>query len=270
MMHTVSRLLIAALCLALLACGTSPGGRPNERASRNAEAAKTQVALGVGYLERGNFEESLTRFERAIKFDPSSADAHTGLGLLYERIDNLKNAESAYRRAAKLNPKRGDLRNNLGQFLCRTGRMEESQAEFEAALEDPFYKTPEVAAANAGRCAELAGDYANAERYLRVALDRNPNAHSVMIPMAKVLYKRGEHMRARAFVQRYESSDQPINEDMLVLAEQIERKLGATQQADQYAARRAKEFPNRSEETPAPVSTEPESAKEAEQSSEPR
>jgi type IV pilus assembly protein PilF len=41
----------------------------------------------------------------------------------------------------------------MGAFLCRLGRFPDAEKYFLRAVEDPFYKTPAAALANAGVCA---------------------------------------------------------------------------------------------------------------------
>ncbi len=244
-MKQVTVILMAFALLLCVGC-TSSGGSQNpalktERA--RADAGRTQVALGFGYLDRGDNEEALLRFERALSFDKNSYDAQTGLGVLFERIGRTDQAETAYRRAVKLAPARGALRNNLGQFLCRQARYPDASKEFALALEDPFYQTPAVAAANAGSCARLSGDYAESERFLRIAIERDPKSVEVFMPMAAVLLQRGQALKARAYIQRYEDSELPETEEFLVLAIRIEEKLNDLKNAQAYKQKLIEQFP---------------------------
>lgn len=236
-------LMGACLVLAALGgCGAQMS-RPESNAGRKA-AAETQVTLGVGYMQKGRMELALERFERALKFDPQSALAHTSIGVLYEQIGNAELAEKSYRRAAALTPKKGGVRNNLGQFLCRSGEFEEADKEFQLALADPFYSTPEAAAANAGKCARAAGNLPGAERYLREALRRKPNFIEAFLPMAELLAARGEHLNARAYIQRYESAQLPQTAEFLGLAVQVEEKLGDRMNAQSYRERLLTTYPD--------------------------
>jgi type IV pilus assembly protein PilF len=231
------------MSFALLACAQS-GGRsgPSTDAGKR-EAAVTQVQLGVGYLEKNRLEDALMRFNRALEFDPRSADAYTGLGVLHEKIDRPDLAEQHYRKAAELAPKRGAVRNNLGQFLCRHGKFEESSGEFTAALDDPFYSTPEVAAVNAGKCAKLAGQTDRAERFLRLALERKPQLQEALLPLAEIAFERGEFLRARAFIQRHEAAQLPETAEFLALAIAVEQKLGDQRSIESYQQRLIERFP---------------------------
>jgi type IV pilus assembly protein PilF len=229
--------------VALYGCASTGGTTPTTATERTA-AAETQVDLGVGYLQQGRTELALERFQKALAFNPKSANAHTSLGVLYERIKQPDLAEKSYRRAAALEPKKGGVHNNLGQFLCRTGGFDEADKEFKLALTDPFYTTPAVAAANAGKCARAAGNMDAAEQYLRKALELKPDFTEAFLPLADMLYTRGQAMNARAFLQRYESSGLPQNAEFLKLAGNVEAKLGDSASAAGYRERLESQFPD--------------------------
>jgi type IV pilus assembly protein PilF len=230
--------------LVLSACATDGDDVTPRSEAERARAAETQVSLGVGYLEKGRNELALERFQKALEFNPKAASAHTSMGVLYEGIQRNDLAEKSYKRAAELEPKKGGVHNNYGQFLCRIGRFDEADKEFIQALDDPFYATPAVAATNAGKCARAAGKVEAAERYLRMALQRDPNAVEVYLPLAGLLQARGQSMNARAFLQRHEASGLPQNAEYLKLAVAVETKLGDVKAAAAFRDRLENEFPN--------------------------
>lgn len=241
-------ILLAAIALTfavqLTGCATGgpDDGTPQSISERNS-AAETQVNLGVGYMQRGHTELALERFERALRFNSKSAIAYSSMGVLYEQIARPDLAEKNYRRATELEPRKGNVRNNFGQFLCRIGRYDEADAEFKAALDDPFYHTPALAASNAGKCARAAGRLEAAEKYLRLALVKNPNTTEAFLPLASLLFARGQSMNARAFLQRHEASGLAQDAEFLKLAARVEEKLGDAKAAAAYRERLINEFP---------------------------
>jgi len=165
-------------------------------------------------------------------------------------LGNAKSAEQHYARAAELAPKSGDTNNNYGRFLCATGRSSEAQKYFARAMEDPFYKTPGILYSNAGMCLADHGSDAQlsqAEDYLRKALEADPNNALALYYIAKVLYTKNDFFHARAFVQRFETLGKP-DPAALLLARNIEVKLGHADSAKDYAQRLHKDFPD-SEQT---------------------
>lgn len=244
------RALVAsiALCVGLAACaGTSAPRSGGE--SPNARAANDNVALAQEYIRNGQYEIAMGRLEQALRLDPRSANAHTMMGLLNERIGRSERAGVSYRRAAQLEPDKGDFANNYGAWLCRNGQPSESLDWFEKALEDPFYRTPDLALSNAGRCARQAGEVGRADGLLRRALEANPRNTTVLSELARLQFDQGDFLRARAFIQRRESAG-TVDPETLELAARIEERLGDMDAANRYRTRLVNEFPEFRPSTP--------------------
>ncbi|MGE4072858.1 MAG: type IV pilus biogenesis/stability protein PilW [Lysobacterales bacterium] len=236
-------LLIVAMLVALGACaGAGGNGYAGSKSDKTKRAAELQVQLAQEYLKRGNLEVARDKLARALELDPYSAQAHTVSGFLNETISDFVQAELHYRRAVEIKPKDGDMSNNFASFLCRRGRYPEAEAMFRQALSDPYYKTPEVALANAGICAKDGGNLELAETYLRDALARKADYPGALLPMASVLHARGDFLKARAFMQRYDAA-QPASPEALYLGYQIETALGDKRSAEDYRRRLTSSFP---------------------------
>ena len=252
MLRRVLRVSCAVgLCALLGACQTSGNTRLGEtRAEKDQDAVDTRVALGKAYMQQGKYELAQENLLKALERNPNSVDAHTVLAVLSERLGNPKAAEQHYARAADLAPKSGDTNNNYGQFLCGTGRYDEAQKYYARAMEDPFYKTPGILYTNAGTClADHGGDaqLGQAEKYLRQALEVEPSNTLALYYIARVLYTKNDFFHARAFIQRFEALGKP-DPAALLLARNIEVKLGHAESAKDYAQRLRKDFPD-SEQT---------------------
>ena len=237
------RIALLVLILVITACTTA--GREDEEA-HNRKAAETNTALGQGYMQREQYEIALEKLKKAIAYDKTYAPAHTVLAVLYETIGDLEQAEKEYAAAVKYDPGDGDINNNYGAFLCRADKGEIAGQYFLTAVEDPFYKTPEIAYANAGTCLLGQGDLDKAAVFLRQSLGYNEKLPSALISMADVSYQTGNYMRARAFLQRYGSVG-AWNEDSLLLGYQIESKLGDDESANRYRRELLERFPNSSQ-----------------------
>ncbi|MGA9333815.1 MAG: type IV pilus biogenesis/stability protein PilW, partial [Rudaea sp.] len=207
--------------------------------------ARVRMELGQRYMQEGKLELALDNLQKALQYDDNLVDAHTVIAVLYEKIGNIKAAEQHYARAVELAPKSGDANNNYGVFLCAEGKYAEAQKYFSAAMHDPFYKTPDVLLTNAGTClVDHAGasNYDEAERDFRSALDANPKNAAALFYMAKLLYLKNDFFHARAFIQRFESLGKP-DPAALLLARNIETRLGHADAARDYAQRLRKDFP---------------------------
>ena len=229
---------VLAVLLVVAACaGSQEASKVDER-----KAAETNAALGRQYMDRGQYEIALEKLKRSVSYDHTYAPAHTLLGVLYETIGELDDAEDEFRLAVKYDPADGDVNNNLGAFLCRNGKGGSADPYFLAAVEDPFYATPEIAMANAGSCALARGELDKAESYLRQSLENDNKMGAALLPMSEVSYRKGSYLRARAFLQRYEAVA-PKNEESLRLGIQIETALGDEPSAEKYRTELRERFP---------------------------
>ena len=245
------RFVALGFCILLASCQTTGHGTLGDsKSQKEQDAVETRVALGKAYMQQGKYELAQENLLKALDRDPNSVDAHTVIAVLYERLGNARAAEQHYARAADLAPKSGDTNNNYGQFLCATGRYDEAQKYYARAMDDPFYKTPGILYSNAGMClADHGGEaqQAQAEKYLRQALEVDPNNALALYYIAKVLYAKNDFFHARAFIQRFETLGKP-DPAALLLARNIEVKLGHADSAKDYAQRLRKDFPD-SEQT---------------------
>ena len=190
----------------------------------------------------GSLDAAEDAAQAALEADAGSAGAHTVLAVVADRRGQAEAAGRHYARAAELAPGEGAMLNNYGAWLCGNGRARESLGWFDRALADRGYGRPAAALANAGECALRAGETARAERYLRAALDLDPEEAVALGAMAQHAFDAGDHMSARAFSQR-RLSVAPASAGALLLASQIEEKLGDKAAAARYVQRLRSEFP---------------------------
>ena len=249
------RAFLAALSLAIVACSheqtVMPPPQPTTAAPKKAktpqESAAIWVQLGQHYLELGKYEIAREDLEKALKFDPKSVDAHTVLATLYDRVGDRTSAEQHYREAAQLAPTAAQANNNYGLYLCKLGKFDEAQKHFDIAKADGFYQSRDIVYLNAGTCILLAnGPKDSAEADFRRALELNPSNGQALYQLASVLYDKNDYFKARAFIQRFDALGQP-SPDALLLARNIEVKLGNSDAARDYAKRLREQFPDASQ-----------------------
>lgn len=240
-----SAMALAGVLAGCVTEGANYGTRPNM-----VEAAQINTQLGVGYLNKGQFDLAQEKLERAVEQDSSNAQAHAKLALVYVQLGNHDQARRQFRRAMSLDDSDPGLLNNYGTFLCERGRIDKDEDDLEdgeeyllKAAQERSYETPELAWANAGECARHLKQYDNAEIYLRRALQLNPNLPAALEQLSRLSFDRGNYLNARAFVQRYEKRTR-AKAEMLWLAAQIERQLNDTVNAERYEKRLRKEFPD--------------------------
>lgn len=205
------------------------------------------VLLAQQRLQTGQIKDAEQLARKAVKAQPTSAQAHTVLGLVLDRKGEAASAGESYRRAAQLAPAHGEMLNNYGVWLCDRGRAAESLAWFDRAAAAPGYATPSAAKGNAGICALAAGQGMRAERDLRAAIVDDPANPLALGALARLAFEAGRLMEARAFSERRLAAAPPTD-DALLLASQIEQKLGDTDAARRYVQKMRRSSPgNRAE-----------------------
>ena len=242
-MRPEARSIVALLALALAACGTTTPRATTSAPGSAPSAAEVQVGLAQGYLRQGRLDIAMDRANRALELEPRLPAAHMMAAIIYQRVGDDESAGRHYARAAELAPRNGDALNNYGTFLCGRQDFDRADALFDRAVKDPFYRTPAVALGNRGSCAVKAGRLDDGERWLRAALEIDPANGDALLALASVSRTRGDDLRARAFVERYFASA-PASPDALLMAIDIEERLGNRRAADEYRSRLRREFPD--------------------------
>lgn len=199
-----------------------------------------------GHLAAGEFARARREASAAVKQDPDSADAHTVLAVALDHTGDAGSAGRHYLRATELAPASGAALGNYGAWLCAQGRAGESLAWFDRAVAAPGYPNRAMALANAGVCAGKAGRDALAERHLRHAIELDPANAVALAALARREFSAGRAFEARAFSERRLAAA-PADPQALLLASQIEQKLGDSAAAARYVARLKMEFPDASE-----------------------
>jgi type IV pilus assembly protein PilF len=232
------------LCLSLAACATS--GQPTGVKARIAAQSNTQ--LGIEYIRQKNYELAKDRLEKALEEEPDYALAHQVTAILYDRIGDSKEAEKHYRTALRLDPGNAEGHNNYGQFLCSHERYEEADKEYLIAAKNPYNKTPQVALLNAGMCMTARHNAAAAEKYYRLALDKDPDFAPALYKMAELNFNAQHYLKARAWLQRYGEVGEQTPQS-LWLGVRTESELGDRNASENYALRLRGKFPQSDEAT---------------------
>ncbi len=229
--------LLSCLTLALMACST-PLEKPNDHAK---ERARAHADLGAAYLQQGRLDVALDEFSLASKIEPGFAAAFNGLGLVHAALGQDALAEFHFKKAIQLEPLNSEAHNNYGSFLCARNRLDDSIAEFLAALKNPLYATPAMAYTNAAVCAIRKNDSLQAEGYLQRALQLDPTASVAAYQMANLQFKRNDAAAAKKTLSQSLLSQ--ANAEMLWLAIQIERVLGDADLVASYALELRQRYP---------------------------
>ncbi|QDA55934.1 type IV pilus biogenesis/stability protein PilW [Thermomonas aquatica] len=215
----------------------APTYEVSDKGRKGAPVAVSQLlANATGLYRAGRMDEAERLARQALKADARSGDAHTLLAAIATARGNAAEAGSHYQQAVAIAPANGAYANNYGTWLCGNGRAAESLDWFDKALADPGYPTPAAALANAGACADSAGQQDRAEAQWRQALALEPGNLPSLSGMAALQFARGQYLEARAFAERWLALA-PTDAEGLQLAARIEQKLGDNLAAERYLSR---------------------------------
>ncbi len=233
-------LIFGWVFMLLTACAqTSGGSKRYQDTDSQAEPenipAMLNVKMGVAYFERNAFDTALEKLKRALNHNPKLAIAHSAIATVYSAMNAKLDAERHYKLSVRYAPNDPTILNNYGTFLCQTGKPEEAVTYYKKTLANPFYKTPETVHENIGVCLMKAENYDGAEQHFRSALSSNPNLTISLYNMVIVTAGKGESMKARAFIQRLEGLT-ALDERVLKVAYQVEKKMGNERAANYYLA----------------------------------
>src|SRR5437762_2942337 len=207
------------------------------------QRAQIKTDLAAGYYERGQFDVALQVLDEAQGLDPNYPKIYNVYGLVYTMLGETQKAEGSFQRGLALAPTDADLRANWGAFLCATGRAREAIPEFEAALRDSLYKSPEIALINAGKCSAVLGENKKADEYFRRALGASPGNSIAAYNLALLAYREvllDDALSSLRPVLRYASP----RAEALYLGMCIERKQGDRQAEVSYMTQLRNRFPD--------------------------
>jgi type IV pilus assembly protein PilF len=246
------RSCITVIVLAmLLGCNTAPKAPepqprvtpPPQQQASPADRARMHTDLAGGYYERAQMDIAIEELNVAVATEPGYAPAYNLYGLVYAVLGDDRKAEQSFERALALAPNDSDVHHNWGWYLCQHKREREALAQFEIAVGNSLYRTPEIALVNAGRCAQTIGEIRLAESYFRRALAAQPGNALASYGVALIAYKEARYDEARKWMRPVMQTTTPPPEAMY-LGLCIERKLGDRQAELSYITQLRNRFPD--------------------------
>jgi len=208
--------------------------------------AQLHTEIAAGFFERGQMDVALQELAEASKLDPTNAKIYNVYGLVYAMIGRDAEAQQNFQRAIELAPNDSEIRQNWGWYLCTHGRAKESIPEFELAVRNPLYKSPDISLINAGKCSVEIGDNKRAEEFFKRALSINPNNTTAAYNLSLLTYRQARLDEARALMKRVMQQATPPP-DALYLGMCIERKLGDRSSEASYVSQLRNRFPESAE-----------------------
>ena len=206
------------------------------------EAAKTRMSLGLTYLQNNNYTQAKKNLDKALEFNPRSADVQFAMAYYYQLVgDNLR-AEEYYETAIDLAPNNGDIANSYGAFKCQNGEYEKAKAYFFDAINNRLYANAAQTYENLALCAQSQGKLDEAIGYFQDALKHQP-ARGKSLFLLSELYTVSEQWElAESTLRKYERVAK-VTPDSLWLAYEIAKGKGELETAKGYGEMMMSLFP---------------------------
>jgi tetratricopeptide (TPR) repeat protein len=156
--------------------------------------------LGTILTQRGQLDEAMAEFQKALEIEPDYEHAHRNLGALLASVGRLDEGIGHLRKALEINPNYSDAHNNLGIALRDQGNIDAAIAEFRKALESNLDNT--AAYNNLATVLLSLGRVDEAVVLYRKALAIDPQMAEFHYSLAKALAKQGKLDEAAAEFDR--------------------------------------------------------------------
>ena len=141
----------------------------------NAGNETVMMMLGVSYAKAGDMTNAIADFNRALRINPKSAQAHNNLANAQRNIASYHDALVTYDKAIALNPDYFEAHNGRASVLMDLGRIDEAVSVFR----DLHIKAPDdlKVMLNLGQGLISLGEFDEAQPVLEAILNRDP-AHA--------------------------------------------------------------------------------------------
>ena len=191
-------------------------GLPFPLAGHTLESGRNYLSLGALFFQRGYLDQAESAFQQALRDDPTSAEAAYGIGSVYMNQNKNASARQTFERATKLNASYPDTLpdswNNLGVIATREGRIEDSIACFQQALEiNPHHV---AALENLGNAYRLEKRWDDARKVLEQAVEIAPEDPEANYSLGMVYAQTDETAKADEYLHRA-LADRPIYPEAL-------------------------------------------------------
>jgi Flp pilus assembly protein TadD len=164
------------------------------------DSAEAYNNLGLVLLQKGNVDEAISHHQRALQITPDSAEAHNNLGLALLKKGNVDEAISHYQKALQIKPDYAKAHNNLGNALLRKGSVDEAISHYQKALQIK----PDFAEVhnNLGNALLQKGNVDEAISHYQRALQITPDSAEAQHNLGLALLQKGNVDEAISHYQR--------------------------------------------------------------------
>jgi len=204
-MMRVSLLVISMLLVA--SCTTS-------RVQNYERAAAINTELGLAYLIKGSYEQSLAKLKKAISQDPDNSKPYSYIAELYRRLNENELAEEYFHKALEIDPNDSSINNNYGAFLCANKKYNEAFKYFKVALKNPVYSGRGQVYENIGICSQTQGNIKIARDNYVQAVSIDPSLGKSLLAIAQLDFDDQKIESAQKYMRYYNKVARPTAESL--------------------------------------------------------
>jgi tetratricopeptide (TPR) repeat protein len=168
------------------------------------EFPRNYLSYGSAFFQRGYLDPAVASFQRALRDDPSSAEALYGLGSAYLQQQKTTEAKQAFERATKASASYPDTLpnawNNLGLLATQAGRTAQAIPYFQEALRaNPDHL---IALENLGNAYRHDKQWQQARSTLEHAVEVGPDDPEANYSLGMVFAQLDDSDRAYEYLQK--------------------------------------------------------------------
>lgn len=158
--------------------------------------AEYHMNNGYKHLNQGSLNIAMEQFLKSLKKKPGLMKASMGLGIVYLKKMKFKESLKIFAEVVKHYPLNADAFNFMGIINSELGNYESAKENFLIAANSRHYDTPENAFLNLALLEVKYKHYNNALRYLEKGIIKNPEFVSLYNLKGSILEQKGFYKKA--------------------------------------------------------------------------
>lgn len=131
----IAALYNASLCQYLLGFRDTAAQQLQLVTDRDASFAPAYYLAGVGHVAGKRFNEALTSWLHALKYEPNNVDLHCNIAFIHYHFKRYEEAIKFFMTAHRIEPMNADILSSLGLCFARAERFDSAIESFRRSLE---------------------------------------------------------------------------------------------------------------------------------------
>lgn len=203
-MHSRFTTIIICISFAFLSACVTTIDKP-ERKVDEKKALAANVRLGMQYLQKGDRDNAIRSFTKALELDSRSGEANQGMALVHQLNGEHELAEDRFKKAlrGRADFSRAGIEYSYGRFLADNGRCEDAFEYFESASKEVTYTGRANALVALGICANKLGDVARAKAAFEYALNLNKRIPAASLELAEISFAERDYAASKKYLDQF-------------------------------------------------------------------